>query len=149
MVLLPSSVFIKFIRADEFLASNTAIFLNPPTVSYKFKPTFMETNFWIEKAWGETIDNATFDDIEKAIKETLEMDSEHGAFWVGDLKTENVLEVNKGLEIFYVENAEQEKQIKVTLKNWEEVETFYKLFFESQFDKIILELKQKSESTFN
>lgn len=45
----------------------------------------LKTNFWIEKGWGDSVENATFKDIEIAILETINMDAEHGAFWVGNL----------------------------------------------------------------
>ena len=41
----------------------------------------MTTNIWIEKGWGDSVENATFDDIKSAIEETIRMDEEHGAFW--------------------------------------------------------------------
>jgi hypothetical protein len=43
----------------------------------------METPFWVEKTWGDHVENATMDDVRVAIKETLDMDDEHGEFWVG------------------------------------------------------------------
>ncbi|MBL0013387.1 MAG: hypothetical protein IPP30_06380 [Flavobacterium sp.] len=67
----------------------------------------METPFWIEKAWGDQVENATMDDVRVAIQETLNMDDEHAAFWVGHYENENALEVHKDLEIFYVSGDNQ------------------------------------------
>ena len=77
----------------------------------------MTTPFWIEKAWGDSVDNATFDDIKIAIKETINMDDEHGAFWVGHVETESVLEVHKDLVVFYAYNDNPEYQLKTKLNS--------------------------------
>lgn len=42
-----------------------------------FRTTRMTTNIWIEKGWGDSVENATFDDIKSAIEETIRMDEEH------------------------------------------------------------------------
>lgn len=98
----------------------------------------------IEKAWGGSVDNATFSDIKTAIQETLKMDEEHGAFWAEDWEGRNALEVHKDLEIFYTDNSDnQEKTIKAFLENWDEVEKLYSLFFDNKFKEIEILLKQK------
>ncbi len=60
----------------------------------------MTTNIWIEKGWSDSVENATFDDIITAIEETIRMDEEHGAFWVGHMENDYVLEVHKILTCF-------------------------------------------------
>jgi hypothetical protein len=96
----------------------------------------METPFWIEKAWGDHVANATMDDIRVAINETINMDNEHGAFWVGHDENENVLEVHKDLEIFYVFNDNLDEQLKTKLNSWQEVENLYQQFFDDKYDHI-------------
>jgi hypothetical protein len=96
----------------------------------------MRTPFWIEKAWGGSVDNATFDDIKVAIQETINMDDEHGAFCGGHMENENVLEVHKDLLVFYVYNNNPEDQMRTKLNSCEEVESLYRLFFNSSFDEI-------------
>jgi hypothetical protein len=96
----------------------------------------MTTPFWIEKAWRDSVDSATVDDIKVAIQETLSMDDEHGAFWVGHMESENVLEVHKDLEVLYSYNDQPEDQLKTKLISWGEIENLYKLFFDSNFELI-------------
>ncbi|GAB4020041.1 hypothetical protein [Spirosoma koreense] len=52
---------------------------------------------YLEKAWGDSIEDATIDDVRVAIDEIQQMDEEHGAFWIGSDDGENTLEVNKDL----------------------------------------------------
>jgi hypothetical protein len=97
---------------------------------------FMETPFWIEKAWGEHVDNATMNDVRVAIKETTKKDDEHGAFWVGHNKNENVLEVHKDLEIFYVFNDNLDNQLKTKLTSWQEAEYLFGQFLHDNYAQI-------------
>lgn len=96
----------------------------------------MTTQFWIEKAWGDSVDNATINDIKVAIQETINMDYEHGAFWVGHMENESVLETHKDLKVFYVYNDKPEDQLKTKLNSWEDVENLYTLFFDKRFEQI-------------
>ena len=96
----------------------------------------METPFWIEKAWGDHVENATMDDVRVAIKETLDMDDEHGAFWVGHYENENVLEVHKDLEIFYVSGNDLSNQLKTKLNSWTEAEFLYQQFLDDNYEKV-------------
>lgn len=95
----------------------------------------MTTEFWIEKAWGDSVENATFNDIDAAIKETIAMDDEHGAFWVGH-DGEYVMEIDKSLRIIFVYGEDQQHSLIANLNNWEEAKSLYKQFFESKFEKL-------------
>ncbi len=96
----------------------------------------METPFWIEKAWGDQVDNAIMDDVRLAIKETINMDEEHGAFWVGNYENENVLEIHKDLEIFYVFNDNSDDQLKTKLNSWQEAEYLYEQFLHDNYKEV-------------
>ena len=106
-----------------------------------FRTTRMTTNIWIEKGWGDSVENATFDDIQSAIEETIQMDEEHGAFWVGHMENEFVLEVHKNLDLFFVYGENQDEQIQTKLDNWEDVKHFFKLYFDNEFEKLKTEIK--------
>lgn len=105
-------------------------------VSGNFRTTRMTTNIWIEKGWGDSVENATFDDIKTAIEETKKMDEEHGAFWVGHMENEFVLEVHKNCDLFFVYGENQDEQIQTKLDNWEDVKHFFKMYFDSEFEKL-------------
>jgi hypothetical protein len=96
----------------------------------------METPFWIEKAWGDQVENATMADIREAIQETINMDEEHGAFWVGHYENENVLEVHKDLEIFYASGDNLHNQLKTKLSSWKEAEYLYQQFFDDNYEQV-------------
>lgn len=101
----------------------------------------MITEFWIEKGWGDSVDNATFDDISVAIEEIIKMEEEHGAFWVGHLSKEYVLEVHKDLNVFFVYGENQDEQIQVRVANLEEAKHFYQLFFTNEFEQLRSEIE--------
>ena len=103
----------------------------------------METPFWIEKAWGDHVDNATMGDVRAAINETNNMDDEHGAFWVGHDENENVLEVHKNLEIFYVFNDNLDHQLKTRLNSWQEAEYLYEQFLDDNYEQIKRFIEQR------
>ena len=96
----------------------------------------METNFWIEKGWGESVENATFRDVEIAIEETINMDEEHGAFWAGNMENENVLEVHKGLKIFFISEENPDEQKVQQLNSWEDVRRLFRLFFNEDYAQL-------------
>ena len=101
----------------------------------------MTTNIWIEKGWGESVENATFDDIIIVIEETIRTDEEHGAFWVGHMENEFVLEVHKNLDLIFVYGENQDEQIQTKLDNWEDVKHFFKLYFDNEFEKLKTEIE--------
>lgn len=116
-------------------------FLKPRNVMPNFRTARMTTNIWIEKGWGDSVENATFDDIKSAIEETIRMDEEHGAFWVGHMENEFVLEVHKNLDLFFVYGENQDEQIQTKLDNWEDVKHFFKLYFDKEFEKLKTEIE--------
>jgi hypothetical protein len=78
---------------------------------------------YIEKAWGDSIDEPTMEDIRVAIQETIEMDDEHGAFWVSVGEGMPILETHKDLTVIAVYGEGEEVRHK--LKSWAEVERMY------------------------
>lgn len=103
----------------------------------------MTTEFWIENAWGDSVDNATIDDIKVAIQETLKMDDEHGAFWVGNNDNEFVMEIHKDLKLFFATNDKSDEQITTKLHSWAEVEKFYQLFLDNRYEEIEKEIRAR------
>jgi hypothetical protein len=103
----------------------------------------MTTPYWIEKGWGDSVENATISDIEIAVAETMKMDEEHGAFWVGHLDNEKVMEVHKDLEIFYILGDNPEEQLKIKLDDWDEVKGFYELFFDNRFEDLEKQFRRR------
>ena len=101
----------------------------------------MTTNIWIEKGWGDSVENATFEDLKTTIEETIKIDEEHGAFWVGHMENEFVLEVHKNFDLFFVYGENQDEQIQIKLENWEDVKHLFKMYFDSQFEKLKKEIE--------
>lgn len=90
---------------------------------------------YLQKAWGESIDNVNLDDVKLAIQETIAMDQEHGAFWVGLVEDEeNVLETNQSLSVtaVFADGCILKKQF----GNWGEIERLYKTFLTGDFDTV-------------
>lgn len=103
----------------------------------------MTTEFWIEKAWGDSVENATIADIKVAIQEILKMDDEHGGFWVGNNENEFVMEIHKDLKLFFVANDKPDEQITAKLNSWAEAEKFYQLFLDNRYEQIEEEIRTK------
>ncbi len=101
----------------------------------------MTTDIWIGKGWGDSVENATFEDIKIAIEETIRMDEEHGAFWVEHMEHEFVLEVHKNFDLFFVYGENQDEQIQTKLNNWEDVKHFFEMYFDNEFDKLKKEIE--------
>lgn len=92
---------------------------------------------YIQKAWGDSEDYITIDDVKVAIAEIQEMDDEHGAFWVGIFdEDEFVLEVDKGLNLIGAFDSDSEEQLNYKAKNWEEVESLYSLFLDGNLEAV-------------
>lgn len=99
---------------------------------------------YLEKGWGDSVDNPKLADIEIAIKEIQKMDDEHGAFWIGvygDDNKEGVLEADKNLRLTLIldpENCKPETFNQKTshVENWEEILKQFKLLLRGEVDKI-------------
>ena len=92
---------------------------------------------YLQKAWGDSLENVSINDVRNAIYETQHMDDEHGAFWVGLFNSnENVLEVHKDLTIIGVFEDSPDEQIKRKGKSWEEIESLYCLLLEGHLNKL-------------
>ena len=105
----------------------------------------MLTKFWIEKAWGDQVENVIIHDVHQAIAEMIKMDEEHGAFWIGNYEDENVLEVHQDLRIFFASNDEVIEQLSVQLGSWTEVTDLFQRFLNKQFQEIRSFIKAKNE----
>lgn len=106
----------------------------------------MITEFWIEKGWGESVDNATIEDSNVAIEEIIKIDKEHGAFWVGHTDIEYVLEIHKDLNLFFIYGENQDKKIQLKFVNWDECRHLLEMYFSMHFSAIKNEIQLKAFS---
>ncbi len=103
---------------------------------------------YLQKAWGDSIDNVTIEDIKIAISEAQNMDEEHGAFWVGIGNTfcydeENILETHKDLSVLGIFADQPYKEIKAIFKTWTDIENVYRHFLSGDFEKVKAMLIEK------
>tara|TARA_R110000744_G_scaffold94800_1_gene183237 strand:+ start:1021 stop:1356 length:336 start_codon:yes stop_codon:yes gene_type:complete len=99
---------------------------------------------YLEKGWGDSVDNPKLEDIKTAITETQKMDDEHGAFWVGvfdENDKEVVLEVSKNLDLKLIldpENLDPDtfNENKSKAANWESVLGKYELLLNGKVDEL-------------
>lgn len=104
---------------------------------------------YLQKAWGDSIENVTIEEIRVAINELPMIDDEHGAFWVGIVSDiEFVLETNKNLTVIGVFSEDLSKQIKVKFNNWNDIEDLYAEFLKYDFERVksILESMNNNNS---
>ena len=99
---------------------------------------------YLEKAWGDSVDNPKLQDIKTAITETQKMDDEHGAFWVSvfdENDKEVVLEVSKRLKLTLIldpENLDPEtfNQMKSKAADWKAVLGKYLLLLNGEVEEL-------------
>jgi len=97
---------------------------------------------YLQKAWGDAIDNISLNDVKIAIQETIKMDDEHGAFWVGIGDDEAyILETHKDLLVIGIFN--DGKKIKRQFRDWTEIESLYTLLLDGAFNEVELVLNTK------
>ena len=76
-------------------------------------------------------------DINKAIEDIKKIDKEHGAFWVSVITDdENIIEVDKALQITIILEPDNDKELKYKANNWDEVKQLYLLLLDTKFDEI-------------
>lgn len=93
----------------------------------------MITEFWIEKARGDSIDNATIADVNIAIEELKLIVKDYRSFWIGHNDEEYVLEIYENLDVFFIYGEYQDKSLKVKFNNWEEVSICIEMYFTKDF----------------
>ena len=104
----------------------------------------MET--YLQTAWGDQWDNVDMDIVRTAIKGIKEMDDEHSAFWVGLVKDEeNVLEVNKDLELTGAFEDEPGVQYKGLANDWDEVDTLFQTLLSDKIEILKSRLTREEE----
>src|SRR5689334_12339539 len=103
----------------------------------------MTSKFWMEKAWGDSMKEASIKDVKTAIAENMQMDEEHGAFWVGHKENDFVLEVHKNCDLFFLSGENLEEVIQTKLESWDEVQQFFQLFFEGKFQQLKNEIESR------
>ena len=97
----------------------------------------MPPDIYIQKAWGDSVENATFNDIKVAIQETIAMDDEHGAFWVGfNDEYEIILESHKNLTVYGMFDEDSDLQLRAQMDSWSEIEQLYEIFLTKDFEKL-------------
>jgi hypothetical protein len=97
----------------------------------------MAVQTYLQKGWGDTLEDITMEDVRLAIAETMAMNEEHAAFWVGIIDgDEMVLETSKDLTVVGVFPSETEPEIEATFKSWTAIEKLYAIFLAQDFDKV-------------
>ena len=97
---------------------------------------------YLQKAWGDSVENVTIKEVIIAINELSKIDDEHGAFWVGIfLDIEYVLETSKDLTVIGVFSENSDEQIKVKFNNRDDIEELYIEFLKCDFEKVKTILK--------
>ena len=89
---------------------------------------------YLQKAWGGSKDQVSMDDVRTAIAETIAMDDEHGAFWVGTGDEDYVLEVWKDLTTFWYFPGKTD--VRKQLPNWEMVEQLFELLLGEDYEQV-------------
>ena len=98
---------------------------------------------YLQKVWGDNLDNVDINDIKEAIKETLKMDDEHGAFWVSIMiEGENVLEMHKNFDVIGVFEDNENLQYKRNFKNINEIISLFEIFLTEDFTHVKTILKK-------
>ena len=95
---------------------------------------------YLQRAWSDSEDNVTLDDIILAIDELKEMDDENDAIWVSVIgDDENIKKIKKNLSLII--DFEDDDLIESKANSWDEVIELYKLLLNKEFDQIIEKVK--------
>lgn len=100
------------------------------------------TEFWIEKGWGVSIDNAEIADAVNAVEEIKKRYDENGVFWIGHIQEEYVLKIYKDLSLLYIYGENQDKELLILLEDWSLAEHFIGMYFSKDFLGIKEEIKR-------
>lgn len=94
---------------------------------------------FLEKAWGDSVENPASQDVKVAILETKKMDDEHGAFWVGvfgENDEEIVLEVDNNLRTTLLLNPESNEAISKFAESWDQVIEHFENLLNGDIERI-------------
>lgn len=92
---------------------------------------------YLQALWGDQWDDISIDIVRMAMDKLKKMDDEHGVFWVSLIKEdENVLQVDKYLNLLGTFEDDPEITYRGVGKDWQEVEALYQLLLEDKIDAI-------------
>jgi len=106
------------------------------TVQYKGRELLllhMEIKFWIEKNWGGSIDLAAVPEVIAAFDEIKLSDNQQAAFWIGCHDEEYVLKIQKDQTLSFIYGENQDLELKVISRSWDEISSLTSLFMKGQF----------------
>jgi len=97
---------------------------------------------YLQTLWGDSIDNATLEDVRIAMSKLKKMDDEHAAFWVGIVNGgESILEIHKDLTIIALFDEDPKNEITKQGIDWKEIENLYRLFLNGELSEVKALLK--------
>ncbi|UPZ17853.1 hypothetical protein [Flavobacterium humidisoli] len=91
------------------------------------------SEFWIEKACGESIDNALIAHAYAAIDQIKDINSLHGTFWIGHVEEDYVLVIHRSMRLFFIYGENRDKQLMMYVKDWAAVKLLIKNYFAKDF----------------
>ena len=103
----------------------------------------MDQENYIQYLAGYSKENISIEDIKIALAAILQMDEEHGAFWVSVIKNEeNILEVHKDLSVIGIFEEDLNKQYRKLCENIQEVEGLFSLLLNEEFSQLIKQFQK-------
>jgi len=93
----------------------------------------MVKEFWIEKTWSESINDALIIDANNAIIELINTHDPSASFWIGHVDEAYVLGIQKDLKLFLIYGENLDKRLKMSVADWEKVDLLVKIFFDKDF----------------
>lgn len=93
----------------------------------------MEKGFWIEKNWGESVDNAGSLETAAAFEQLNNADGPEAVFWIGCHDLQYVLKIPKNRELVLIYGENQDLEIKKTMADWTECISLAELFITGDF----------------
>ena len=100
----------------------------------------MEIKFWIEKNWGGSIDLAAVPEVIAAFDEMKLSDNQQAAFWIGCHDEEYVLKIQKDQTLSFIYGENQDLELKVKSRSWDEISSLTSLFMKGQLQAQISKL---------
>ncbi|WP_343617234.1 hypothetical protein [Flavobacterium sp.] len=107
----------------------------------------MEIKFWIEKNWGGSIDLAAVPEVIAAFEEMKLNDNQQAAFWIGCHDEEYVLKIQKDQTLSFIYGENQDLELKVKSRSWDEISSLTSLFINGQFVLLQTQISKLTSDT--
>ncbi|RZJ92684.1 MAG: hypothetical protein EOO20_00675 [Chryseobacterium sp.] len=101
----------------------------------------MDTGFWIETNWSDSIDNVTSLNISTVFEEIDKTHQQDAVFWIGDHQGLNALQIDKHYTIHYIFGENMDQRLSIQAENKAQCRILLFKFIEADYREFKKEFK--------